>query len=215
MARRSGLDRDEVFETANRLAAEGKPVTANTLLDALGGGSFTTIYKHLAAWQSERPAPAVTASGEIPVAVQNAFASTWRVAAQEAAREVEAAKAKAAEEVQSVQNQFAGALQVIENLEKESEADAQQIESLKKEAEELQQRSNKLEADNAALRAADEEIRRQLDRQQSELDRLRSEIEKSRAERDHAMKEAAELKGSVTTMQAQNAELLKSLSGKG
>jgi len=112
MARRTGLDRDEVFETANRLVTEGKPVTANSLLEALGGGSFTTIYKHLAAWQAERPAATSTASGEIPVAVQNAFASTWKVAAQEAAREVEAAKAKAAEEVQAAQNQFAGALQV-------------------------------------------------------------------------------------------------------
>jgi len=214
MARRSGLDRDEVFETANRLVSEGKPVTANSLLEALGGGSFTTIYKHLAAWQAERPSPTTTISGEIPAAVQNAFASTWKVAAQEASREAEAAKAIAAEEIQIAQNQFAGALQVIENLEKETEEYEQQIDSLRNEADELQQKNSKLEADNAALKAADEEIRRQLEQQNTELDRLRHEIEKSRNERDNAMKEASELKGSVTTLQTQHTELLKTLTDK-
>jgi chromosome segregation ATPase len=198
----------------NQLVAEGKPVTANSLLEALGGGSFTTIYKHLAAWQLERPAPTSTISGEIPATVQNAFASTWKVAAQEAAREVEAAKAKAAEEVQVAQDQFAGALLAIEKLERENEEGEEQIEALKKEIAVLQQDSGKLESANAALKAADEEIRRQLDGQNSELDRLRKEIEKSRDERDNAMKEAAELKGSVATLQSQNTELLKSLTGK-
>jgi len=214
MARRQGLDRDEVFETANRLVAEGKAVTANTLLDALGGGSFTTIYKHLAAWQAERPAQVSTTSGEIPHTVQNAFVSTWKAATQEAAREVEAAKAKAAQEVQAAQTQFSDALQIIEKLERENDEAEQQNELLKKEIAILQQENGKLESANAALKAADEEIRRQLDGQNSELKRLRNEIEKSREERDAAMKEAAELKGSVATLQSQNKELLNSLTDK-
>lgn len=47
MARRHPIDPDELFETANRLVAEGKEVTATALLDALGGGSLRTIYKYL------------------------------------------------------------------------------------------------------------------------------------------------------------------------
>ena len=47
MARRQPIAPDELFETANRLKAEGKEVTALALLDALGGGSLSTIYKHL------------------------------------------------------------------------------------------------------------------------------------------------------------------------
>lgn len=34
---------DQVFDTADRLAAEGKDVTATNLLSELGGGSLTTI----------------------------------------------------------------------------------------------------------------------------------------------------------------------------
>ena len=55
MARTVGIDRDEVFETANRLEAEGKEVTALSMLAALGRGSLTTIYKYLDAWKESKP----------------------------------------------------------------------------------------------------------------------------------------------------------------
>ena len=55
MARNIPIDRDEVIETANRLEAEGKEVTALTMLSALGRGSLTTIYKHLDAWRESKP----------------------------------------------------------------------------------------------------------------------------------------------------------------
>ena len=100
MARRAVIDREELFETANTMAVEGKDVTALALLNALGGGSLTTIYKYLGEWESGRPKTTPAAgSTEIPDVVQNAFVSTWRVAAMEAARETAAVKEKAAEEV--------------------------------------------------------------------------------------------------------------------
>ncbi|HEY9680634.1 MAG TPA: DNA-binding protein [Oculatellaceae cyanobacterium] len=112
--RRPVVSQEELFETANRLAAEGKPVTATTLLTALGGGSLTTIYKHLEAWKESRPEAAkATSANEIPDAVQNAFANAWRFVAAEGAREVALAKDKAAEEVKTVQKDFAEALNAI------------------------------------------------------------------------------------------------------
>ena len=84
MARRRAIEPDELFETANRMLAEGKEVTATGLLDALGGGSLRTIYKHLETWQAQKPAAPKKEAGEVPAAVQAGFANAWRLASSEA-----------------------------------------------------------------------------------------------------------------------------------
>lgn len=208
MARRAVVDREEVFEAANRMAAEGREVTALTLLNALGGGSLTTIYKHLNAWNAERPAPTVASNNEIPDSVQTAFASAWRAATQEAAKEVAAAKEKAAEEVQQAQKQFTDALAVIEKLEAESEVDGQQIDELKAQVAGLESELSKAKSESAALKAAADELRQQIKK-------LEEAGKSDRAERDAALKEAAELRGLAEALKTQNAELLARLSGEG
>lgn len=182
MARRPQIERDELFEVANQMAAEGKPVTALTLLDGLGGGSLRTIYKYLAEWEASRPkkGAAVTNTAEIPDAVQNAFASTWRVAALEASREVLAAKEKAAEDVKAAQNKFDEALEAIQKLETDSERDNAQIEELKARVAELDQQVSDLNKENAAGKATAEQLRHQVKAQQSELDRLHNNHEQDR-----------------------------------
>lgn len=181
MARRRAIEADELFETANRLQAEGKEVTATALLDALGGGSLRTIYKLLEAWQQRRPAVVITSTDEIPPSVQVAFASAWRLAAQEAGREVLAVKEKAAEEVEAAVKQFQGALDAIDNLEKESEADAQQIDSLKERVAELEAALQKSQNDGAAYKATIEQLRHQVRSLEVEQERLHAEIDKERA----------------------------------
>lgn len=181
MARRAVIDREELFETANTLAAEGKDVTALLLLNALGGGSLTTIYKYLSEWEAGRPKTAPMAGAtEIPDVVQNAFVSTWRVAAMEAARETAAVKEKAAEEVKSAHKQFEGALEAIQKLETESENDAAQIEALKTRVSELEAALSATGNDNAALKATGEQLRHQVKSQQAELDRLHKDRDEDR-----------------------------------
>ena len=97
MARRHPIDPDELFETANRLVAEGKEVTATALLDALGGGSLRTIYKYLEQWKDKAPIAPVKKKVDIPDRVQASFSMAWRMATDEAAIEIEAVKQKAAE----------------------------------------------------------------------------------------------------------------------
>lgn len=183
MARRRAIEADELFETANRLQAEGKEVSATALLDALGGGSLRTIYKLLEAWQERRPAVVITAPDEIPPSVQAAFASAWRQAAQEAGREVLAVKEKAAEEVEAAVKQFQGALDAIDNLEKESEADAQQIDILKERVTELEAALQKSQTESAAYRATGEQLQQQVKSQEAELERLHGELDKERVNR--------------------------------
>lgn len=226
MARRRAIEADELFETANRLQAEGKDVSATALLDALGGGSLRTIYKLLEVWQQQRPAVVITTPEEIPASVQAVFASCWRQATQEAGRQVIAVKEKAAEEVDAAVKKFQDALDAIENLEKESEADAQQIDTLKERVAELEAVLQKSQTEAAASKAAGEQLQQQVKAQEAELERLHSDIDKERSsrqqqlekveaasktdreERDAAIKQASELRGQVEALKAQNTELL-------
>ena len=209
MARRRAIEADELFETANRIQAEGKEVSATVLLDALGGGSLRTIYKLLEAWQQRRPAVVITATDEIPPSVQAAFASAWRQAAQEAGREVLAVKEKAAEEVAEAVKQFQGALDVIDNLEKESEADAQQIDGLKERVAELEAALQKSQTESAAFRATGEQLRQQVKSQEAELERLHGDIDKERANRQQ---EIQRISAAAEAAQGKAAEQIESLS---
>lgn len=183
MARRRAIEPDELFETANRLLAEGKDVTATALLDALGGGSLRTIYKHLETWQQNRPTKIETVSEEMPPGVQVAFANAWRSATQEAARAIAAVKEKAAEEVAAAQKQFQDALENIGKLEQENDADAQEIENLKSKVAELEDSLRKSQTETATAKATAEQLRHQVKSQEAELERSHADLDKERAAR--------------------------------
>ena len=210
MARRRAIEADELFETANRLQAEGKDVTAVALLDALGGGSLRTIYKLLEEWQQRRPAVVITAPEEIPAGVQSAFANAWRLATQEAGRAVIAVKEKAAEEVDAALKQFQGALDAIGKLEAESEADSQQIDSLKERVAELEAALQKSQTDGAAYRATCEQLRQQVKSQEAELERLHGEIDKERTGRQQEIQRMTAAAEAAQEKTAQQIESLKS-----
>ncbi|MCC7531192.1 MAG: DNA-binding protein [Candidatus Melainabacteria bacterium] len=197
MARNVGIERDEVFETANRLEAEGKEVTALAMLAALGRGSLTTIYKYLDAWKHAKPVKTPSVQTEPPDQVKSAFATAWRVAAEEAARETMVMREKAAEEVSAALKQFQGALEAIAKLEADREADAEVLEGLQKITAGQKAEIAKLETEVATEHARAEELRDQLKAQQSD--------------RDVAMKEAAEYKGRAETLKTQNEALLSKI----
>jgi chromosome segregation ATPase len=171
MARRQAIDPEELFETANRLQAEGKEVTATALLDALGGGSLRTIYKYLDMWKDKRPAAPVARSGEIPDRVQAGFAVAWRLATDEAALAIEAAKEKAAEEVAAANGQFEEALDPVEKLEKEAEEATEQIEALKAQVMQQAQEISQLTSSKASYKATAEQLQQQVRSLEQELER--------------------------------------------
>lgn len=214
MARGPNIDQDELFEAANRLEAEGKEVTAQALLTALGRGSYTTVYKHLDAWKASRPAPVAAVSMQMPDPVKNIFASAWRMAVMESAKETEAVRAKASEDIRQAAAQFQGALDAIEKLEKDAEESAKELASANELAEQRQAEIVKVESNLAGQKATCEELRHQLSDRDKENSRLREELEKARQERDSAMREAAEMKGRAETLLVQNEALLKRIGEK-
>ena len=174
------VDRQELFQAAKDLAAEGKPVTALTLLEALGDGSLRTIYKYLAEWEAKQAEADPAAISKVPEAVQNAFASTWLAAVAEAAKDVAAEKEKACEEVSQAQKKFEEALDGIQKLEAQGGEDAALIEQLKAQVLQLQEALTHAGNENAGLAATAEQLKQQVSSQQTELDCLHKELEQQR-----------------------------------
>jgi chromosome segregation ATPase len=226
MGRRGSISEEQVFEAADALVAQGKEVTPTALLSSLGSGSFTTIYKHLSAWESSRASAVTDRAAVIPEAVLSAFGAAWRAATAEAGKEVLAVREQAAEDVAAARTQFQEALQTIERLETESEADAARLESLSAKVAELEKVLHQSENERAALKATCEQLLHQVKSQESDLARVHKESEserkrhqeelaEARKDKDAAIKESAELRGKATTLEAQNKDLLTRLSERG
>lgn len=226
MGRRGSISEEQVFEAADALVAQGKEVTPTALLSSLGSGSFTTIYKHLSAWESSRASAVTDRAAVIPEAVLSAFGAAWRAATAEAGKEVLAVKEQAAEDVAAARTQFQEALQTIEHLETESEADAARLESLSAKVAELEKSLHQSENERAALKATCEQLQHQVKSQESDLARVHKESEaerkrhqeelaEARKDKDAAIRESAELRGKASTLEAQNKDLLTRLSERG
>lgn len=222
MARRGAITEAQVFEAADTLVTQGREVTPTVLLSVLGSGSFTTIYKHMAAWEASRVSTAVSQTPtEIPGPVQLAFATAWRVATTEAGREVTIAREKATEEVTAAEKRFQEALQTIEGLEAESESDNKRIESLTEKVAALEASLQKSENEKAGFKATADQLAQQVKSQEAELERVHKDLEAERKQHltaqektTAAVKESAELRGQVEAMKAQNSELLSRLTPK-
>ncbi len=226
MGRRGSISEEQVFEAADALVAQGKEVTPTALLSSLGSGSFTTIYKHLSAWESSRASAVTDRAAVIPEAVLSAFGAAWRAATAEAGKEVLAVREQAAEDVAAARTQFQEALQTIERLEIESETDAARLESLSAKVAELEKSLHQSENERAALKATCEQLQHQVKSQESDLARVHKESEserkrhqeeltEARKDKDLAIRESAELRGKATTLEAQNKDLLTRLSERG
>lgn len=117
MGRKAKFSQEQVFAAADSMSAEGREISPAELLSRLGGGSFTTLYRHLEAWrrgQGEQ-APAVVVA--MPPAVRLALDQVWQVATSEAFREVTRVREELTREVTQAQRQFDDALATIEALE--------------------------------------------------------------------------------------------------
>lgn len=218
MGRKALFTEDDVFQAADGLAAEGKEVTATALLTALGGGSLTTIYKHLAEWRASRPASSAgSVPLEIPEPVQGAFAAAWRAAVSEAGREIAAVREKSNEEIKAAQKQFQEALDSIARLETEGEADGAKIEALTGKVEELEGHLRKIENERSGLAATVEQQQQRIKsletdlglvRQEADAERKRHEVELERirsdadAERKRHAEEVAQVNKAMAAAQA-------------
>lgn len=210
MGRIAAHTQEQVFEAADKLAAEGKEVTQTTLREVLGRGSFSTLGKHIDAWQEARkaaPAPVVI---DMPESVKAAFAQCWQAAAAEAGKEIAAIREKADAEIKGTKRRLDEALAEVERLEEDANTDAAALESaqaaLSQTAKDAQQAATEAAAREAALSATADQMQKQIEAQQDELSRVHTEADAAR--KQHAA-EVARLTGDYSRQLAEQAAALQ------
>ena len=170
---------------------------------ALGGGSLTTIYKHLATWEATRPASSASTAMTMPETVERIFAQAWQIATTEAGKDMAALREKSEAELKAMTQRFEEALDSIAQLEAEADAEATQRETLESALAVSQSEVAQIKADAAAresaLIASHEPVRQQLEHQKTECQELRKENKELIAQ-------CAKLKGQLETVQIQSKE---------
>ncbi len=186
MGRIAAHTQEQVFEAADDLAASGQEVSPNALRDLLGRGSFSTLSKHIEAWQQARKAAPVPVVLEMPESVKAAFAQCWQAAATEAGKEIAAIREKADAEIKAVKRRLDEAMGEVAQLEEEVDAANSAVEGAQSALEtalaESQQAATAAAAREASLTATTEQMRLQIDAQQAELARVHAEAEAKRRE---------------------------------
>lgn len=208
----------QVFQAADSLVLEGKEVTALSLLSKLGGGSLTTIYKHLYNWKSAKEADlAIGAAETIPESVQAAFVSTlstaWRVAATEAAKQIAEIKEQASDQIDTAQKELQDAIQAIEKLESEIDSESTKSESLSARVTELDGLLQKSQTEKTEHKVAAEQLGNQVKSLESQLERLHKEVDSERKRHQDEVaksREAAnqQIEQLLKELTAQNKQLL-------
>ena len=182
---RTGVTREQVFEAADALAAEGIQPTAKLVRDRTGG-SFSTITPHLAAWKDERGGRAVANIPDMPEGVAGAARAMWAAAwnaAQEAIkterdglsaarRDMDKERAELAQEVSELETK-------LDASEGERASLAATLEAEQKRHRESEEKMSDLKIENARLeeriqntQMRAEELRDQVTRLERELARL-------------------------------------------
>lgn len=122
MGRIAAHTQEQVFEAAEKLAAESREVTPTTLREVLGRGSFSTLGKHLDAWRQARKIAPALVTINMPENVRAAFARCWQAVANEAGREITAIREKADAEIQASKRRLDEALAKVDHLRTQLEA---------------------------------------------------------------------------------------------
>lgn len=179
MGRTAAHTQEQVFEAADKLAANGQEVTPNALRDVLGRGSYSTFVKQIDVWQQTRQAAPAPVILEMPESVKVAFSQCWQAAASEAGKEIAAIREKADAEIKGTKRRLDEAIAAIEQLEGEAEADTARLETaeaaLATERAASQQATTDAAAREAALSATADQMREQIEAQQAELGRVHAE----------------------------------------
>jgi chromosome segregation ATPase len=192
-----------VFEAAHALAGEGVEPSILTVQSRIGGGSYTTIKRHLDAWSSERVASEQQAI-ETPASVLDKGVelgrTLWAIAVREANKETQGAKEAAERKVATISQELDFAQSEIRRMEEIEEA---QNDVLEKTAGQLSRATADLtEAQAKAARVPDLEAR---------LAASQTDATAARKEATEKAVEAGRLAGEAESLRTQIREITAAL----
>ncbi|MEA9776912.1 DNA-binding protein [Xanthomonas campestris] len=203
------ITKDQIWLAADELDAAGMNPTLAAVRKAVGGGSYTTIQEHLAAWKERRAAKEMPQREPIPATLQersrelaeeiwmaaievaNARLSVEREALERARAELDVSRAEAA--------QFADQL-------------TEELEDGKARIMELEQCVAAERAEGAGLRERLAAMDARAHEQAEQLAAARAAEQEARAAMAAAREESAGLRGQIATLERQSSELMASIS---
>jgi chromosome segregation ATPase len=203
---RSGVTREQVFETADALVREGQNPTVVAVRTRLGGGSPNTITPLLAEWKELNEARQAQAMPQVPEPVEAVMRQVWGAAWQQAQAQLEGERKALGSARKEIEKERAEMLAEIGRMDSEMGAARESIrqgaEAL--EAERRAHEQTKSEAREA--RALADEREKRITAQDQELQDLRRQVEVLRIEAATLAERAAhvdELRALLKTLQEQ------------
>jgi chromosome segregation ATPase len=194
---RSGVTREQVFETADALVREGQNPTVVAVRTRLGGGSPNTITPLLAEWKTLNEKKQAASMPAVPEPVEAVMRQVWGAAWQQAQSQLEGEREALGTERKEIERERAEMLSEIGRMDTEMETARG---SIAKGAEALEIERQAHERTKSEVREAQAIAAERAERiaaQEKELQGLRHQIEEAsvqasarasrlESERDHA-----------------------------
>jgi hypothetical protein len=203
---RSGVTREQVFETADALVREGQNPTVVSVRTRIGGGSPNTITPFLGEWKALHEHKQAASVPAPPEPVEAVLRQVWGTAWQEAQAQLEGEREALSSARKEIAKEREAMLAEITRMDAEMEAARESI-AKGAEALEAERRAHDQTRSEAREAMAIAEERLQTNkRQEHELQVLRNQVEKLRIEAATLTERAAhaeELRVLVKTLQGQ------------
>jgi septal ring factor EnvC (AmiA/AmiB activator) len=185
---------DAVAAAAEQLLADGQDPTLILVQERVGGGSYSTVKRHLDAWKARReaPPPATPVPPALAEKGQALIMQIWSAALRVDDARVAQVQAAAQTQLQAVQQALREAEAVITQHEAAAEVNGQQIAELLAERTQLQQQHAALEHTALAATAQTEALR-------ADLATLKAELAAAQAQ----LLDQARLEGELTALRRQ------------
>jgi chromosome segregation ATPase len=214
---RPGVTREQVFETAEVLAAAGVTPTVVAVRTRLGGGSPNNIAPWLAEWKAQREHKQAEVLPPLPEAVESAMRQVWGVAWKASQVQLEAERQALAELRNGLERERTEMLAEIQRLDSaldEAQAETRQTaetleaerrahEQTRTEVREVRviaaEREKRIEDQAGELR----EARQQVAEVSGQTSRLEADLEHARADLERAKAQAAKLRDAQTALVAE------------
>ena len=197
------ITREQILETASKLAEQGIKPTQTNVREALGGGSFTTIAEALREWRADQDQTAqlqqVVIPSDITDRTQVLIAQVWETA-QTLANDRLVKEREALEHKEALINaEIDESNKIIETLENEQAELTTQLDTLNNDNSLLITKNNELENLNNSLntqltteKARSHQLQGRLDEQIAKIERLTADLATATANATQATKNAQE-----------------------
>ena len=208
--KKMAITREQILETASKLAEQGIKPTQTNVREALGGGSFTTISEVLREWRQEQETvtqlQAVVIPHHITERTQTLMAQIWETAQAIASERLANEREALAHKEALINAEIDESNKIIETLENEQSELTAQLDTLNNENSSLNTRNNELENIVNSLKTQLNAEKDRANQATAQVNTLQVKIDEQTAKIERLTAELATAQAAVTNATAQATE---------